>query len=123
MPAALRPNEREERAEALAPLMGWMQARGIFCSRVIRHAYQRRGKVITRSHANQIRTGMAPAPEWLIEECCNVLCVPVSMIYPNYPDGLPEQFRPYQPPAAPAPVSAPAPTRPSASSVSEWSVA
>lgn len=122
MPAALRPNEREERAEALAPLRAWVEARGIFCSRVIRHAYQRRGRVITRSHANQIKTGMAPAPEWLVEECCNVLCVPVSAIYP---DGLPEPFRPYQPPVPPPtrPPSAGATGATGALGASEWSVA
>ena len=84
MPAALRPHEREERAAALAPLVTWMEARGIFCSRVIRRAFARRkGRTITRSHANQIKTGWAPAPDWLIEECCAVLCVPVGLIYPE----------------------------------------
>jgi hypothetical protein len=117
MPAALRPNEREERAEALAPLVVWVEERGIFFSRVIRHAYERRGRSITRSHANQIKTGWAPAPEWLIEECCAVLCVPASVIYPQ---GLPEAFRPYAPPQGrQARLSGAS----GASGVSEWSVA
>ncbi|HEX9035498.1 MAG TPA: hypothetical protein VF808_00740 [Ktedonobacterales bacterium] len=89
LPRKLRPQVgpegREARRLALQPLFRWICDHGGSQTRVPRLAYRRHtGMGCTANHAYQVRHGMSPAPDWLVDECCAVLGVSRETIWREY---------------------------------------
>ena len=79
----LRPDEREERVKALAPLYAWMAQHGVSATYVISKVYAAHGRPVFRSYPSLLKRGMCPIPTWLIPDCCLVMGVPTQMVYPD----------------------------------------
>jgi hypothetical protein len=70
---------RIRRAIRLAPLFDYMLHHGI------RVKFIGDSLGLQRSRTYQIQSGMCPTPERFIEDACQVISVPATNIYPDWP--------------------------------------
>lgn len=84
--AQLAVGERIQRAIVVAPIYEYIRSHGI------RHAFVFTQLGISRSRMQQIETGMCPTPPDFIESVCAILDIPVTRLYPNWPETDPSSY-------------------------------